>query len=146
MGVYLGGPLRSSSLPPGPVAFYAGDNGSIVLRLTPSRACTPHIHTSSHTLLSSKYIASEFWCKDLCKLLGYIYEINWAFFIVEVAIHTVSYSSFIYPGTVLPLSKWTVVGLMIRYFKARILAILLPFVYVVKPSMQFTFTISRIKK
>lgn len=39
---------------------------------------------------------------------------------------------------------------MIRYFKARILAILLPFVYVVKPSMhwvdEFTFTISLIKK
>lgn len=47
----MGGPLRSSSLPPGPVAFYAGDNGSIVLRIVLSKACTPpHTHTNSHTL------------------------------------------------------------------------------------------------
>ena len=45
----MGGPLRSSSLPPRPVAFYAGDNDSIVLRLAPSKACTPHTHTLAHT-------------------------------------------------------------------------------------------------
>jgi hypothetical protein len=46
----MGGPLRSSSLPPRPVAFYAGDNDSIVLRLASSKACTPPTHTHAHKL------------------------------------------------------------------------------------------------